>query len=204
MFLKGREETAGERVRRRQATQKKEERLLREHEMREMTIQAGENDRLMEKEREQLTALIGNVAHDLKTPLQSFRMELDSLKKRITFDYRALELIKKRSDHIDDDHPLNIITSVNAAVEFMTMAINRSIDFAKVSGDIDLVPSLDTFNIPDALSVSVNVIRHIQNDLTITVNPISPEICLNVISDKVRKTLLTHIYIFIHFNLLST
>jgi hypothetical protein len=44
----------------------------------------------------------------------------------------------------------------------MSMAINRSIDFAKASGNIALVPTLETFNIVDALSVPINVIKHLQ------------------------------------------
>jgi signal transduction histidine kinase len=79
------------------------------------------------------TALIGNVAHDLKTPLQSFRMELESLKNRITKDYKILEVESdQNSFYLDDDHPLSTIISLNAAIDFMSMAINRSIDFAKV------------------------------------------------------------------------
>mmetsp|Transcript_35721 Transcript_35721/g.33855 ORF Transcript_35721/g.33855 Transcript_35721/m.33855 type:complete len:838 (+) Transcript_35721:304-2817(+) len=197
MFLKRRNEIIQERLRRTTNGRQMEERIIRHREIQQMeerinrqqeiqiiTTQAAESKSLMEKEREQLTALIGNVAHDLKTPLQSFRMELESLKKRISKDYCIMELSHEPSDSIDDDHPLNTIISLNAAVNFMSMAINRSIDFAKVNGDIDLVPSLDTFNIPDALSVSVNVMRHIQNTTTIIVNPFPPEICLNIISDK--------------------
>jgi hypothetical protein len=43
-----------------------------------------------------------------------------------------MELSHEPSNSIDDDHPLNTIISLNAAVDFMSMAINRSIDFAKV------------------------------------------------------------------------
>jgi signal transduction histidine kinase len=73
--------------------------------------------------------LIGNVAHDLKTPLQSFRMELESLKRRVTKDYLSFEINCKLSEDIDDDHPLSTLISLNAATDFMGMAINRSIDF---------------------------------------------------------------------------
>ena len=37
----------------------------------------------------------------------------------------------------------------------------RSIDFAKSSGNIALVPHLDTVNLPDALSMAVTVIRYV-------------------------------------------
>ena len=35
----------------------------------------------------------------------------------------------------------------------------RSIDFAKASGNIALVPHLETVDLPDALSMAVEVIR---------------------------------------------
>ena len=45
-----------------------------------ISIKAQEECRLIEKEQEQMVAMIGNIAHDLKTPLQSFLMDLESLK----------------------------------------------------------------------------------------------------------------------------
>ena len=50
------------------------------HELEILSIKAEEECRLMVKEKKQMVALIGNVAHDLKTPLQSFLMDLESLK----------------------------------------------------------------------------------------------------------------------------
>ena len=50
------------------------------HELEILALKADEECRLMEKEQQQLVAMIGNIAHDLKTPLQSFLMDLESLK----------------------------------------------------------------------------------------------------------------------------
>lgn len=63
--------------------QQSENQLLFEknkHELEIISMKAEEDRRLMEKEREQMVALIGNVAHDLKTPLQSFNIDIESLK----------------------------------------------------------------------------------------------------------------------------
>ena len=49
------------------------------HQFEIISIKAHEECRLMEKEQEQMVAMIGNIAHDLKTPLQSFTMDLESL-----------------------------------------------------------------------------------------------------------------------------
>jgi hypothetical protein len=61
MFLKGKKEILEENVRRCQAIQRNEERRLRQQEIMVMTLQAGEDKRLIEKEREQLT---GNDIND--------------------------------------------------------------------------------------------------------------------------------------------
>ena len=50
------------------------------HEQAILSIEAEGECRLMEKEQQQMVAMIGNVAHDLKTPLQSFLMDLEALK----------------------------------------------------------------------------------------------------------------------------
>lgn len=57
MFLKGRNEIIQERQRRLTINQQIEERITRQQEMTGMTLQAGENKRLIQKEREQLTGI---------------------------------------------------------------------------------------------------------------------------------------------------
>ena len=49
------------------------------HQSEIFSMKAHEECRLIEKEQEQMVAMIGNIAHDLKTPLQSFTMDLESL-----------------------------------------------------------------------------------------------------------------------------
>ena len=53
------------------------------HELEIISIKMEDERNLMEKEKAQMVALIGNVAHDLKTPLQSFLFNLESLKSVI-------------------------------------------------------------------------------------------------------------------------
>jgi signal transduction histidine kinase len=65
------------------------------------SMQAEEEKRLIEREREQLTSLIGNVAHDLKTPLQSIKMDLELL-ERILKEHESIKSLRK----ISNDHRL--------------------------------------------------------------------------------------------------
>lgn len=48
-----------------------------------LAMKAEEECKLKEMERTQMVALLGNVAHDLKTPLQSFLMDLESLRESL-------------------------------------------------------------------------------------------------------------------------
>jgi hypothetical protein len=116
-------------------------------------------------------------------------MDLEVLKTRIVKDYGMFNM-QPNKDNADDDHPITTLSSLNAACDFMSMAINRSIDFAKASGNIALVPAMETFNIATALSVPVNVIKHLQSAMNIIVNELPPRLCVNLISDKVYKNLL--------------
>ena len=50
------------------------------HELEIISIKMEDERNLLQKEKAQMVALIGNIAHDLKTPLQSFLFNLDSLK----------------------------------------------------------------------------------------------------------------------------
>ena len=74
-------------------------------------FKAEEESRLLESERKQMVALLGNVAHDLKTPLQAFLMDLESLKAAvetsrsksiaaeiIPLSYDALHMYQSRSN----------------------------------------------------------------------------------------------------------
>jgi signal transduction histidine kinase len=154
-----------------------------------LSIKNEEDKRLYERERVALTALIGNVAHDLKTPLHSFLMSLELLKTRLIKDYDILP--PTRSADKDDEHPLLTLRSLNSACAFMKMAINRSLDFAKSSSNIALVPSMETFNIAAALSMPVDMIKHLQSNVEIVVKPLPLNFCEDMISDK-------HWYIYVN------
>jgi signal transduction histidine kinase len=158
------------RVLQRQIYETKRNSLQESHILELLSIQNEEDKRLCEKERVALTALIGNVAHDLKTPLQSLIMSLELLKTRLIKDYDILP--PTPSADRDDEHPLITLRSLNSACDFMKMAINRSMDFAKSSSNIALVPSMETFNISAALSMPVDVIKHLQSNVEIVVKPL--------------------------------
>ena len=123
---------------------------------------------LASRERQQLVALIGNVAHDLKTPLHSFKMEIESLRValvEVLAHFQNATTAKATTDSATVASPAtatatalatvgssgksvtpvpralpstieSLLKSLSASSEFMMMAINRGIEFAKASGGI--------------------------------------------------------------------
>jgi len=73
---------------------------------------------VMEMQTTELRFLIGNVAHDLKTPLQAFSYELDLMKSHPE--------LKKQGN-------TESILILESICSFMLMTINRAIDYTKVT-----------------------------------------------------------------------
>jgi signal transduction histidine kinase len=142
------------------------------HEREIIEIHREEERGSMEKEREQMVSLIGNIAHDLKTPLQSFRMDLELLKSGMIQNRTEGKILaskgpspksplskgtsSKEEGTTTQIDPFAILESLDIASIHMTMGINRFIDYAKASGGIALVPSMETFNLATAFVMPVN------------------------------------------------
>lgn len=74
-------------------------------------IRAAENDAQMAaKEQEQLRSIMGNVAHDMKTPLHSIIAEIDFIRQSVP----------------ETEETRNSFESLDTTCKFLVMAINRS------------------------------------------------------------------------------
>lgn len=169
--------------------------------------QAEQEKRAMELERDHLRSLIGNVAHDLKTPIQAISMGVEILKAECISAFAPCSSSSRTISHSnsgansDDDIPSckhgcssldamselpfdDLFRSMFATCRFMTMAINRSIDFTKASSNIQLVPSLETVNFHETLCGPVDCIRNLQAGVAIVVAPLPADMCPYVITDK--------------------
>lgn len=143
---------------------------------------------LREREHLQLRSLMGNVAHDLKTPLHSLEADLEVLNVFISqIPSNLLELVsvdfqmKCGGDIID---PQSILQSLNSTCKFMEMAINRSQDFMRASNNIPLVPTIETLDLKAAIDMSVACINQLQTVRPIIAHPLEIGICSHIISDK--------------------
>jgi signal transduction histidine kinase/CheY-like chemotaxis protein len=171
-----------------------------------------ENERLQEEARaEELRAMIGNVAHDLKTvskpcscvdpftrcgsdihcvaqPLTSFQCGIECMTS-VVDSWNALLDEQKPSlfqntlrDGLQTLH--KCLLSMEGTNSFMAMTINRCVDYTKASKGLGLVPRLDTVLLDRKIAVPVRLIREANAGVDIVVRPRSPEICSHIITDR--------------------
>jgi signal transduction histidine kinase len=131
---------------------------------------------------------MGNVAHDLKTPLHSIKADLEVLcllmsKIPKAAVAEAVALLQASSLYQNFD-PESIFDTMDATCRFMMMSINRSQDFMKASNNIALLPVQSTFDISNAVSTSVICIKRIESDRLVVVHPFDDRMCKHMISDE--------------------
>jgi signal transduction histidine kinase len=120
-----------------------------------------------------ITICSGNVAHDLRTPLQAFQSELELLRGNI-----------KDASTTDKSSLFDSIAQLERICHFMTMTINRSIDFTKASTGIKLNPSIESTNFSDTMSWSVGCMMTSDANVPIVIAPIPKTIHNQVYTDK--------------------
>jgi signal transduction histidine kinase len=123
---------------------------------------------------DELRLIIGNTAHDLKTPLQAFCFSTTEL-------IASLKEVKKICFEKDERLNILVLSAIEAAQnlmtysEFMNMSINRSLDFTKSTHGISLSPSFSSFNLVDAIKYPVECMRAIQVRMSIVLELDTPE-----------------------------
>lgn len=130
--------------------------------------------------------MIANVAHDLKTPLTSFLSGIELIADV------AMDLQKRTGDgritatYLQDSilSVLNCVNNIRNTNSFMLMTINRCIDYTKASKGLKLVPKHETIDLMETLSLPLNCMKDIQQRVAISLEPIPPNICSHIITDK--------------------
>jgi signal transduction histidine kinase/CheY-like chemotaxis protein len=164
------------------------------HEQKVTTLLAARDREAKEKEQEMLRSLIGNVAHDMKTPLQSMTMGLDAVRMgineiskqialfnggRITVNKPFMARLEQESHDTSvstgvplTEHAATVssilasaedsVSNMEASCSFMSMSINRAIDFAKVSRNIALVPKIESFDLVEAIATQIRCVNSLR------------------------------------------
>jgi signal transduction histidine kinase len=101
-----------------------------------------------------MKVLIGNIAHDLKTPLQGLVSNLESIEK-------ALHTNGNSED--SKGITLTLLESSLSMCNFMSMAVNRAIDFSKASANVELSPKHDITDLNSSILWAANCIRDFSN-----------------------------------------
>ena len=115
----------------------------------------------------------GNVAHDLRTPLQAFQSELELLRDNVKTDTTNKTKLL-----------LSSIKQLERICNFMNMTINRSIDFTKASSGIKLNPSIESTNFSETLKWAVGCMGKSSEHVPIVVAPLPKSIHNQIFTDK--------------------
>ena len=143
-------------------TEQESELLEREIEHRKQLIQLA--NKASQFETEQLRSIYGNVAHDLKTPIQSIAVGIENIKTN--FVTVPKDCANRRAGSVMmEAHTL--LDVMSASCTFMLMAINRAIDFTKSSSDRNLVPNMSSFNVASDMMLPISCIKCLQTDVSI-------------------------------------
>jgi signal transduction histidine kinase len=178
------EEKKMRKVLRTNARQKAEKVMLASrHQVEVIEVTRVNEQKLNTAEGVQLRALMGNVAHDLKTPLHSLEADIEALKLVYAkIPKRILDLILREGSVTIN--PESIFDSAFAACKFMLMAINRSQDYMKGTSNIALQPAMETFDIREVINMTVRCIGQLTTEHTLVVHPFAVEMCPFLISDR--------------------
>jgi signal transduction histidine kinase len=107
--------------------------------------------------------IMGNVAHDMKTPLHSIFAELESVRDAV--DEACKEAAVPGADasvvlgrlKSATDGTLDVVDSMT---QFLVMSINHSQDYAKLTSNIALKPTLETVSMPEVLLFVTKCMAH--------------------------------------------
>jgi signal transduction histidine kinase len=141
-----------------------------------LALEVKGNIKIMENRINDMRDLIGNISHDLKTPMHAFSMELNSLQEQLEQPGKCPSQIARLN--------INSVLTLKDTCAFMLMIINRGLDYTKVSLGKTLVPQKSTVSLLKAMSWAVDCVkRTTQGGATLVLDSLPDGICSHVITD---------------------
>jgi len=133
---------------------------------------------------EDLRHMIGNVAHDLKTPTQSFSVCLEQLELSVDSLRNFTSTLTSNNifGNILEDMS-EMIVQLKASNLFMSMMINRTIDFTKASQGRVLYPKMTSIDILETLKWPLNCMRSMKTGIPINFQDLPSELSKYIITD---------------------
>jgi len=148
------------------------------HEQKVVEVQAQKDRELADLEGRHLRGLLGNAAHDLKTPLQALSMGAENIQEYV------LRIHAQHQSVVETEELLETCKTLRATIAFMSMAINRAIDFEKIHHDFELTPKLESLSLTETIEWPVSIMRVLQQRVDVDLVPLPPTICSQVITDR--------------------
>jgi signal transduction histidine kinase len=111
----------------------------------------------------------------------------------IDFIHEGLSNFEKKLEHSIRKQPYckdflvetrSLIKGMKNTNSFMLMEINRFLDFTKASKGLVLQPKIDTIDLMETIALPLTCMKNIQDRITISLLPISPEIHNFILTDK--------------------
>jgi CheY-like chemotaxis protein len=126
-----------------------------------------------QKESELLLSMCGNVAHDLKSPLHTLVLSIESL--------RSLDAAVPNSLSSED-----LLDTLESACGFMRCAISRTIDFTEANSSVGLTPCKTAFNLQKSINTPVKWMRSMLppgGGISLVLDPLPKEV-MTIVSDQ--------------------
>jgi signal transduction histidine kinase len=139
-------------------------------------MKAENEEKILKMHAQEMKILIGNVAHDLKTPVQGMFNNLEILSKLLE-QYRSTATS-------DSDLIFETLHSSDSICKFLTVAINRCVDYSKSNSGILLVAKNETVDLQESAMWAIDCIRGLQHSVAVSFQGCDECICSHVITDK--------------------
>lgn len=163
--------------------------LLERRRNHEAALQAEGSVQSMETRVTDMRRLIGDISHDLKTPMHAFSMELNTLQGQL-LGMKKEGGVEGGEEWLDRRKQLlESVTTLQDACTFMLMTINRCLDYTKTSSGMSLVPKKSTVCLQEALQCGVGCVLRSQESvaggggMSVVLLPLSDQICTHVLTD---------------------
>ena len=121
----------------------------------------------------EMRRMIGNIAHDVKSPLSSLRLGLDSLLSNLIRKEYSMDVGGTDSSILSLKEEIEICRELEATFAFMSMTIGRACDFERTNKGFALSPDLQYTHLDPIVTRVLNCCHGMKNNVEIKVAPIS-------------------------------
>ena len=145
----------------------------------------------------ELQRMIGNIAHDVKSPLASLRLGLDGLmssliRKEYAFDMCGVSTMGAAVENVSSapattysvKEEIEICHSLEHGFAFLSMTISRAMDFQRTNKGFPLIPDLTYIHLEPLISRVVDCCKSTKTGAIIHVKPLARKLQAKIYTDE--------------------